>query len=87
MDKEKKTGIVKGFARHEKDTGSSEVQVAIQTHRIRELTEHLKVHRHDEHSRRGLLQLVGKRRRQLAYLARRKSQSYLALIEKLGLKR
>lgn len=87
MDKETKTALIKDNARHHKDTGSPEVQIALLTHRIRELTEHLKVHRHDEHSRRGLLKMVGQRRRLLNYLAREDSERYLALLEKLGLKR
>jgi len=74
-------------ARHQNDTGSPEVQVAVLTHRIRELTEHLKVHRHDEGTRRGLLKMVGRRRRLLNYLAREDGNRYLSLLEKLGLKR
>ena len=72
---------------HEKDVGSSEVQVSIFTERIRELTEHLKTHKKDHHSRRGLLILVGKRRRLLNYLARNDVQRYRALISKLGIRR
>jgi small subunit ribosomal protein S15 len=87
VDKETKTTLIKDNARHQKDTGSPEVQIAVLTHRIRELTEHLKVHRHDEGSRRGLLKMVGQRRRLLNYLAREDGDRYLALLEKLGLKR
>lgn len=87
MDKEAKSALIQDNARHQKDTGSPEVQVAVLTHRIRELTEHLKVHRHDEGSRRGLLKMVGQRRRLLNYLSREDGNRYLTLLEKLGLKR
>lgn len=87
MNKETKTALIEDNARHQKDTGSPEVQIAVLTQRIRELTEHLKLHRHDEGSRRGLLKLVGQRRRLLNYLAREDGQRYLALLDKLGLKR
>ncbi len=87
MDKEAKSALIQDNARHQKDTGSPEVQVAVLTHRIRELTEHLKIHRHDEGSRRGLLKMVGQRRRLLNYLAREDGNRYLTLLEKLGLKR
>ena len=70
MTKERKTEIIKNFGRDEKDTGSSEVQIALLTERINELTEHLKVHKKDNHSRRGLLQMVGKRRNLLNYLSK-----------------
>jgi small subunit ribosomal protein S15 len=73
--------------RTENDTGSPEVQVAMLTHRINHLTEHLKEHKHDHHSRRGLLLLVGQRRRQLNYLSKKDITRYRALIEKLGLRR
>ena len=79
--------IIREFARHDGDTGSPEVQVAILTERIRQLTEHLKVHKHDEHSRRGLLKLVGLRRRHLKYLSRSDPESYRELIQRLGLRR
>ena len=72
---------------HESDTGSPEVQVAILTARINDLTEHLKTHKHDHHSRRGLLLLVGRRRRLLQYLARKDITRYRQLIERLGLRR
>lgn len=87
MDNETKSTLVKDNARHQKDTGSPEVQVAVLTHRIRELTEHLKLNRHDEGSRRGLLKMVGRRRRLLNYLAREDGERYLTLLEKLGLKK
>ena len=75
------------FRRHETDTGSPEVQVALLTNRINHLTEHLKVHQKDHHSRRGLLMLVGQRRRMLDYLRRNDVERYRALIAKLGLRR
>lgn len=79
--------IVRRFARHERDTGSPEVQVALLTKRIEHLTEHLRAHPHDHHSRRGLLMLVGRRRRLLDYLKREDIERYRALIEQLGLRR
>jgi small subunit ribosomal protein S15 len=82
-----KSEIIAGHATNEGDTGSPEVQVALLTRRINDLTEHLKVHKHDHHSRRGLLLLVGRRRRLLQYLARKDINRYRALIEKLGLRR
>ena len=82
-----KTEIIAGHATNEGDTGSPEVQVALLTRRIADLTEHLKVHKHDHHSRRGLLLLVGRRRRLLQYLARTDISRYRALIERLGLRR
>lgn len=87
MEKEGKSVIAEEFRLHEKDTGSTEVQVALLTERINQLTEHLKVHRHDHHSQRGLLKLVGQRRRLLAYLKREDLARYQALITKLGLRR
>lgn len=87
MEKEGKSAIVEEFRLHEKDTGSTEVQIALLTERINQLTEHLKVHRHDHHSQRGLLKLVGQRRRLLAYLKREDSARYQALIARLGLRR
>ena len=83
----KKQGVVEKFRTHERDTGSPEVQVAIFTERIRQLTEHLKTHKKDHHSRRGLLLLVGKRRRLLNYLNRSDVGRYRALISKLGIRR
>ena len=87
MDKEAKTGVIETHRRHDTDTGSPQVQVAILTERINSLTEHLKEHKHDHHSRRGLLMMVGRRRRLLNYLQRVDLDGYRALIEKLGLRR
>jgi small subunit ribosomal protein S15 len=87
MPKQEKEEIIQSFGRHEGDTGSPEVQIAILTTRIEQLTEHLKVHKHDEHSRRGLLKLVGQRRRHLKYLSRKDPASYRELIQRLGLRR
>ncbi|MEM6392254.1 MAG: 30S ribosomal protein S15 [Planctomycetota bacterium] len=84
---ERKTEVIKEFGRTESDSGSPEVQVAILTHRIKELTEHLKQHKHDFASRRGLLNQVSKRNRLLRYLQRTNRQSYLDLIAKLGLRK
>jgi small subunit ribosomal protein S15 len=84
---ELKTQIMKDHATKEGDTGSPEVQVAVLTRRIADLTEHLKVHKHDHHSRRGLLLLVGRRRRLLNYLQKTDIARYRALIERLGLRR
>jgi small subunit ribosomal protein S15 len=82
-----KTQIIERFAQHDGDTGSPEVQVALQTQRIAHLTEHLKTHIHDHHSRRGLLQLVGQRRRLLNYLKKKDIERYRALISELELRR
>ena len=82
-----KTQIMKDYATGENDTGSPEVQVAMLTKRIQGLTEHLKMHKHDHHSRRGLLLLVGRRRRLLNYLQKENITRYRALIERLGLRR
>ena len=87
MTKETKQEIIKNFGRDEKDTGSSEVQIALLTQRINELTEHLKVHKKDNHSRRGLLQMVGKRRNLLNYLAKNDLPKYREVVEKLNLRR
>jgi small subunit ribosomal protein S15 len=87
VDKERKSVIVEQYRASEKDTGSTEVQVAIITERIKGLTEHLKAHRHDYHSQRGLLMLVGQRRRLLGYLRRQHAPRYQALIARLGLRR
>ena len=84
---EKKTKIVADLQKDKKDTGSSEVQVGIFTERIKELTEHLKVNKKDHMARRGLLQLVGKRKRLLQYIAAEDGQKYLNLIKKLGIRR
>ncbi|HVD16944.1 MAG TPA: 30S ribosomal protein S15 [Actinomycetota bacterium] len=85
--KDEKTQIIAEYATKENDTGSPEVQVAILTRRINTLTEHLKVHKHDHHSRRGLLQMVGRRRRLLRYLQATDVTRYRSLIERLGLRR
>jgi small subunit ribosomal protein S15 len=82
-----KTTPVRKYGRHEGDTGSAPVQIALLTERINHLTEHLKVHKKDHHSRRGLLMLVGRRRRLLDYLRRNDVERYRALIAKLGLRR
>lgn len=87
ITKEKKTEIVKKFATHEGDTGSPEVQVAVLTEHIRNLTEHMKGHKKDFHSRRGLLMKVNKRRKLLDYLKRNNHGRYMALIEALKLRR
>ncbi len=84
---EKKAEIIKEYARTEGDTGSPEVQVAILTYRIKELTEHLKTNHKDHHSRRGLLKMVGKRRGLLDYLKKVDIERYRALIEKLGIRK
>ena len=85
--KEKKDNIIQQFQVHEKDTGSPEVQVALLTERINQITQHLKMHTHDHHSRRGLLMMVGQRRRHLAYLSKKDMGRYRAVIERLGLRR
>lgn len=87
IPKKEKTELIQNYARHEGDTGSPEVQIAILTTRIEQLTEHLKIHKHDEHSRRGLLKLVGLRRRHLKYLSRKDPAAYRELIQRLGLRR
>ena len=87
LSKEDKQKLIKEFAKNEKDTGSAEVQIAILTKEIDELTEHLKTHTHDYHSRRGLLKKVGQRRNMLQYLAKRDIQSYREVIKKLGIRK
>jgi small subunit ribosomal protein S15 len=84
---ERKEEIIREHRTHEGDTGSPEVQVAVLTRRIGHLTEHLREHKHDYHSRRGLLKMVGRRRRLLKYLQKRDVERYRALIAKLGLRR
>lgn len=84
---EVKKAIIEEYATHPGDTGSPEVQVALLSKRIKDLTEHLKAHKHDHHSRRGLLLLVGQRRRLLGYLADIDIERYRSLIERLGLRR
>ena len=87
LTKEVKQSIIKDFARDEKDTGSAEVQIAILTEEIRILTEHLKEHKHDFHSRRGILKKVGQRRNMLNYLAKKDVNRYREVIKKLGLRK
>ena len=87
LRKEQKTAIIDANRTHEGDTGSPEVQVAILTERINQLTEHLKVHTHDNHSRRGLYKMIGKRRSLLDYLAKKDIERYRALIAKLGIRK
>ena len=87
MTKERKLEIINEFKRDAADTGSAEVQVALLTERINELTEHLKVHKKDNHSRRGLLKMVGQRRNMLNYLQKKDEERYKVLVEKLGLRK
>lgn len=87
LEKEQKAAIMQKVRKNEKDTGSSEVQVAVLTERINQLTTHLKAHKDDNHSRRGLLKLVGQRRRLLTYLSTQDPRRYRALITKLGLRK
>lgn len=87
LTKEEKTQIIEEYKQFDSDTGSPEVQIALLTHRINGLIEHLKLHKHDEGSRRGLLKLVGKRRRLLAYLSRKNFPRYKALLPRLGLRK
>ena len=87
MLKEQKTAIIEANRTHETDTGSPEVQVAILTERINQLTEHLKTHKQDNHSRRGLYKMIGKRRNLLEYLQKKDIERYRALIAKLGLRK
>jgi small subunit ribosomal protein S15 len=87
MDKDIKAKTMETFARHEGDTGSPEVQVALLSSRISELTEHLREHKHDESSRRGLLKMVGQRRRLLAYIRHNDYQRYMALTDRLNIRR
>lgn len=87
LRKDEKTAVIEANRTHETDTGSPEVQVAILTKRINDLTEHLKVHKKDHHSRRGLLKMVGKRRNLLNYLKSKDIERYRATIEKLGIRK
>ena len=87
LDKESKSKLIGEFARHDGDTGSPEVQVAILTSRINTLTSHLRANTHDESSRRGLLMLIGQRRRLLAYIRRTDYARYMALTDRLGIRR
>lgn len=87
ISKEVKSKIIDDHHRHESDTGSPEVQIAILSHRIKQLTEHLKVHKHDESSRYGLIKLVGKRRRHVSYLKEQNPEKYISLTDSLGIRR
>ena len=87
MTNEEKSAIIKEYATHEGDTGSPEVQIAVLTKRIQDLTEHLKIHKHDHHSHRGLLIMVGHRRNLLGYLQKKDINRYRAIVEKLGLRK
>ena len=87
MTKEEKQAIMAEYATHEGDTGSPEVQVAVLTKRINDLTEHLKTHKKDHHSRRGLLMMVGHRRNLLAYLQKTDTERYRSLIQRLGIRK
>ncbi len=87
MTKERKTEVIETYRRDEKDTGSPEVQIALLTERISELTEHLKVHKKDNHSRRGLLKMVGQRRNLLNYLAKKDLNRYREIAQKLSLRK
>ena len=87
MDKEQKTGLINTYRRHSSDTGSPEVQIALISGRITQLTEHLQAHKHDNHSRRGLLKMVGQRRRHLDYLKKKDLNRYRQVIEQLGIRK
>jgi small subunit ribosomal protein S15 len=87
MDKEKKTNTISTYRRHASDTGSPEVQIALLSGRINHLTEHLKAHKQDQHSRRGLLNMVGQRRRHLEYLRVNDLDRYRQIVDKLGLRK
>lgn len=87
ITKEEKTETINEFARHETDTGSPEVQIALLSKRITQLTDHLRAHKHDESSRRGLLKLVGRRRRLLAYMRKENFRRYMALTDRLKIRR
>jgi small subunit ribosomal protein S15 len=87
LSTEQKKEIIQNYNVHSSDTGSPEVQIALLTTRINQLVEHLKAHKHDEHSRRGLLRLVGQRRRHLAYLSHKDTTRYKEIVERLGLRK
>ncbi len=87
LETHEKEAIIQQFQVHEGDTGSPEVQIALLTTRINQLVNHLKVHKHDHHSRRGLLKLVGQRRRQLAYLSKKDAERYQNIVARLGLRK
>lgn len=86
ITKERKAELIKEFGKNEQDSGSAEVQVALLTERIRELTEHMKIHKKDYHTRRGLLMLVGRRRRLLSYIKKGDVEAYRSLIKRLGIR-
>ena len=87
LAKDRKETIIQEYAVHPNDTGSPEVQIALLTARINDLIDHLRVHKHDEHSRRGLIKLVGQRRRHQEYLKRKDMQRYRVLVDRLGLRK
>ncbi len=87
LSKSEKETIIQEYGRALNDTGSPEVQIALLTTRINQLTEHLKTHKHDEHSRRGLIKMVGQRRRHLTYLSHRAPERYKEILQRLGLRR
>jgi len=87
LDKTLKNTIIDDYKTHDNDTGSPEVQIALLTHRITQLTDHLRKHKHDESSRRGLLKLVGRRRRLLAYLRKKNYQQFIGVTDRLGIRR
>ena len=87
MDKEQKTSLINTYRRHASDTGSPEVQIALLSGRITHLTEHLQTHKHDHHSRRGLLKMVGQRRRHLDYLKKNDLERYRQVIDQLGIRK
>ena len=87
LDKTKKEAIIQDYHRHDTDTGSPEVQIALLTTRITQLTDHLRAHKHDDSSRRGLLKLVGQRRRLLAYLRRKNYNQFIEVADRLSIRR
>lgn len=87
LSKQQKQAVVESYRVHEEDSGSAEVQIALLTERINQLTAHLRLHIHDHHTRRGLMKLVGRRRRLLTYVSRRDLERYRALISRLGLRK
>jgi len=87
LDKEQKANIMTEFATHQGDTGSSDVQIAVLTSRINQLSEHLKVHKHDHHTQRGLMRLIGRRKRLLSYVNKNDVNRYRSIITKLGLRK
>ncbi|HKJ27439.1 MAG TPA: 30S ribosomal protein S15 [Anaerolineales bacterium] len=87
LEQEKKNEVIQEYHRHDNDTGSPEVQIALLTNRIQQLTEHLRAHKHDESSRRGLLKMVGRRRRLLAYIRKKDYKSYIEITDRLKIRR